>query len=483
MSGIMVLDQLIAWRGRAPDALAAQEGSVCWSITRLLHEATRAAQAMAADGVTCGDRVAWCGHSSLDFAAVLLGTWMLDATYVGINPRYTHREADEVIERTGPRLVVTPEHCSAWRDRTELRDDAVTLPPPQANRPALLVFTSGTTGRPRIAVISHRAIAAASATQAAHTSHGATRTINALPANHIGGVVNITTATWWGWQAVHFVPVFSPAVVIDALRGATDVRLAGVPTLFRRCLDDPAFADAARGRVVHALSGGAPLPRSVHDELTALGVHVQGMYGQSEMSGAACFTAPDDDAETTCVTVGRPPVGVELRLGALDGSSGALREGEIQLRGPQLFDGYLDDPDATAQAFTSDGWLRSGDLGEQRADGSIRITGRLKEIINTGGHKVMPGEVEAVLHAHPVIRSAAVVATTDPVFGEAVAAAVVLRDEATIASADLDGWCRARLANYKVPKRWIQLAELPLLGLGKVDRKAVARAFAEGAGG
>jgi acyl-CoA synthetase (AMP-forming)/AMP-acid ligase II len=296
-------------------------------------------------------------------------------------------------------------------------------------------------------------------------------------------VVNITTASWWGGQAVHFVPGSSPAGVIDALRGATDVRLAGVPTLFRRCLDDPAFADAARGRVVHALSGGAPLPHSVHAELTALGVQVQGMYGQTEMSGVTCFTAPDDDAETTYATVGRPPVGVELRLGALDGARGEAREGEIQLRGAQLFDGYLDDPVATAQAFTPDGWLRSGDLGELRADGSIRITGRLKEIINTGGHKVMPGEVEAVLHAHPGIRSVAVVATVDPTFGEAVAAAVVLRDESTITSADLDGWCRARLANYKVPKRWIQLAELPLLGLGKVDRKAVARAFEEGAGG
>ena len=483
MSGIPVLDRLMAWRGRAPDALAAQEGSVCWSTTRLLHEATRIAHAMAADGVTRGDRVAWCGHSTLDFASVLLGTWLLDATYVGINPRYTNREADEVIERTGPRLVVTPERCDAWRTVIPAHDSGMPLPPTRAETPALLVFTSGTTGRPRIAVISHRAIAAASATQAAHTLRGATRTINALPANHIGGVVNITTATWWACQAVHFVPGFSTAGVIDALRHARDVRLAGVPTLFRRCLEDPAFADAARGRLVHALSGGAPLPRSVHADLTALGVHVQGMYGQSEMSGSACYTAQNDDAETTCVTVGRPPVGVELRLGALDGSRGEQREGEIQIRGPQVFDGYLDDPVATAQAFTPDGWLRSGDLGEQRADGSIRITGRLKEIINTGGHKVMPGEVEAVLHANPAVRHAAVVATVDPVFGEAVAAAVVMRDDASIASADLEGWCRARLVNYKVPKRWMQVADLPLLGLGKVDRKAVAQAFLEATGG
>ena len=330
------------------------------------------------------------------------------------------------------------------------------------------MFTTGSTGRPKVAVLSHTGIAAASASQAVHMRSTARRTINALPANHIGGLVNITTATWWAHETVDFVPVFSPEAIAARLRGSAAVRLAAVPTLFRRCLDTAAFTTAARGTLVHALSGGAPLPRAVHDALHALGMQVQGMYGQSETSGSVCFTDAHDDAATTCDTVGRAVTGIELRLGPLDGAPGSLDAGELQVRGAQCFAGYLDDPGATHAVFTVDGWLRTGDLACRRADGTIRLTGRLKEIINTGGHKVMPAEVEQVLLTHPQVAAAVIVGTPDGTFGEAVAAAVVWHADAPGSLQELAAWSRTTLANYKVPKRWMQLDTVPLLGVGKV---------------
>ncbi|MCC7054364.1 MAG: acyl--CoA ligase [Gemmatimonadaceae bacterium] len=473
MPAIPLLAHLTAWAERAPGDPAAQQGDEVWSTGELLRQADVTAHLLQRHGVRAGDRVAWHGGSSLDFAAVLLATWRLDATYVGINPRYTDREVRDVLARTSPAVVLTPSSLRDARRRTDAAALPAALPEPRGDRPALLVFTTGSTGRPKVAVLPHRGIAAASATQAAAMRSHARRTINALPANHIGGIVNITTATWWAHETVDFVPVFSPAAIIERLNATSDVRLAAVPMLFQRCLEAPDFAAAARGRLVHALSGGAPLPATVCERLRALDVTVQGMYGQSEVCGSVCFTGLQDDTATTCDTVGWPVPGMELRLGPLDGSAGAGDEGEVQVRGAQLFTHYLDDPGATRAAVTADGWLRTGDLGARRPDGALRLTGRLKELINTGGHKVMPGEVERVLMAHPQVATAVVLGTPDAAFGETVAAAIVTRDGRSAEWPVLERWCRDQLANYKVPKRWMQVDALPLLGVGKVDRQAL----------
>ena len=467
-----MLERLDVWHRLAPDDAAADEQGVRWSVADLLRHSAHVARWLRTEGVVAGDRVAWHGGSSLDFAAVLLAAWQLDATYMGINPRYTQTEVASMLTRARPRVIVDASMMRRWL--AVPHSDETPLPTPSGEQPAILVFTTGSTGHPKGALISHRAIAAASANQALHTSFGARCVINALPANHIGGIVNITTSAWWAAQSVAFISQFSPDAIAERLREGGRCQLSAVPMIFRRCLDAPGFAESARGRLVHALSGGAPLPRAVHDELVALGAQVQGMYGQTEMSGSICFTSLDDDAETTASTIGRPVAGLDFRLGPLDGSAGDLPEGELQVRGPQLFDAYLDDEAATRAAYTTDGWLRSGDLAVRRDDSSIQLTGRLKEIINSGGYKVMPAEIESVLLAHSRVAAAAVVGQVDAMFGEVVTAFVTARDPAPLQIAELDAWCRARLANYKVPKTFVQLEALPLLGVGKVDKRALA---------
>lgn len=489
-------ERLEAWHDRAPDDLAASEGDRLWTVRELLDRADTTARSLLAAGVVAGDTVAWWGGPSLDFAAVLLATWRVDATYVGINPRYTAREIAALFDRARPRLIVhgesrptvagePPTPDARWLSRvrarssliarsTEEGSDGIALPGATGSHPALIVFTTGSTGQPKGALISHRSIAAASRGQAASMNRSARCTINALPVNHIGGLVNITTAAWWDGQHIAFVPAFTPEAIIAALHRFEAVRLPAVPMLFRRCLDTPGFAAAARGRLVHALSGGAPLPRAVRDDLTMLEVDVQGMYGQTEMSGSACYTGPDDDAETTCSTVGRPPAGVDVRLAPLDGTDGDLREGELQVRGPQVFDGYLEDPEATRQAFTADGWLRSGDLAVRRTNGTIQLTGRLREVINTRGFKVMPREIEDTLLLHPAVASAAVVGARSAAFGETIVAFVTLHENVPAETSAIRDWCRDHLAHFKVPGTVVRLDSMPLLGVGKIDKLTLA---------
>ncbi len=493
-----LLTHLEHWRVRAPVDDAVRQDDVVWSIARLLDESARVADALQRLGVVPGDRVAWWGASTIEFATLLLATWRLDATYVGIHSRYTAREVVAVLARVEPRVVIHADDPTPWSEGPPAIDPSWThrlrafrslaggtaaapLSPPTGTHPALIVFTTGSTGSPKAAVLSHVAVAAASESQAAATTCGSRSTLNTLPANHIGGLVNITTSTWWAGECVEFVPVFSPAAIIEALRRTHGVRLAAVPTVFRRCLDDPGFATAAHGTLVHALSGGAPLPRAVYDALTTLGVKMQGMYGQTEMTGSICFTALDDDAAASCDTIGRPHPSVTVRLGPLDGSDGGEGDaGELQVRGEQVFDGYYNDPAATRAAFTDDGWLRSGDIALRRPNGALQLTGRLKDIISTRGYKVMPREIEDVLLEHPDIASTAVVGAPDAAHGEIVVAFVTPQAGATVTIGDLAPWCRERLAHYKIPRRFIVLDTLPLLGVGKIDRRRLTDELTRG---
>lgn len=493
--------RLADWVARTPDAPAVAEGATTWSIATLLRRASGCATALRALGVTRGARVAWWGAPSLDFTVALLATWRVGATYLGIDPRYTAAEVTATLARAGAGVVLTgaafdpgEERRAAVRAVASLHDIASLdgasrdgaaeweMAPDGGDAPetpALLVFTTGSTGTPKGALISHRAIAAASHHQAVATASTARATIHALPCNHIGGLVNVTTAGWWGEQCLVCVPRFSPAAIAAELRARTAVRLPGVPSLFRRCLDDADFRTAAPGRLVHALSGGAPMTPDVHEGLTALGVPVQGMYGQTEMSGSVCFTAFPADLAAACGGVGRAHPGIALRVGPPLGSLDASVGGELQVQGAQLFDGYLDDAQATAEAFTPDGWLRSGDLACVLPDGTVQLTGRLREVINTSGYKVMPGEVERVLLAHPDVALAAVVGRPHPVYGEVPCAFVRWRDGGECEVSTLHAWCAERLASYKRPREIRSLDAFPLLGVGKVDRRALAQLAAE----
>jgi acyl-CoA synthetase (AMP-forming)/AMP-acid ligase II len=246
--------------------------------------------------------------------------------------------------------------------------------------------------------------------------------------------------------------------------------LPGAPTIYQAILDHPGRDDHDLTSLRVAVTGAADIPveliRRIHDELP-FSVVVTG-YGLTE-GGTATATSPGDDPETIATTVGRPRPGFELRLVDHEGNDVPDGEpGEVLLRGGSIMSHYLDDPQATAAAISSDGWLRTGDLGTLTDDGCLRIVGRSKDMYIVGGFNAYPAEIENVLLGHPDIRQAAVIGVPDERLGEVGRAFVVLAPGSTTTGDEIVAWSRDQMANYKAPRAVELVDELPINATGKV---------------
>jgi malonyl-CoA/methylmalonyl-CoA synthetase len=407
---------------------------------------------------------------------------------VPLNPRSGERELEHVIADSRPEALLAapdaelPAALSAL-PRLELDLDAPVrpagpLPPePDPETPALVVYTSGTTGPPKGAVLPHRAIASnLDALADAWAWTGEDVVAHALPLFHVHGLVIGVLGPLRRGGAVRHVGRFSPDAVAAALRdGAT--MLFGVPTMYRRLADaaeeDRAVADAlARARVL--VSGSAALPAAEHQRIERLsGQRVVERYGMTE---TLMNTAVRVDGDRRAGYVGTPLAGVDLRLVDDDGDPIDATDdetiGEIEVRGPNLFLGYLNRPDATSEAM-HDGWFRTGDLATRCADGYVRIVGRrATDLIKSGGYKIGAGEIEAALREHPAVDDAAVTGEPDDDLGERVAAWIVLRDGSPPpAERELADHVAALLAPHKRPRTVRFVDDLPRNELGKVQKK------------
>ncbi|MFI1221085.1 MULTISPECIES: acyl-CoA synthetase [unclassified Streptomyces] len=350
--------------------------------------------------------------------------------------------------------------------------------------PALIVYTSGTTGPPKGAVLPRRAIAASlDALEDAWGWTGDDVLVHALPLFHVHGLILGVLGPLRRGGSVRHLGRFSPdGVARELATGGT--MLFGVPTMYHRLaevLDTPAGTaerDSLAGALAGArllVSGSAALP--VHDHrriAAATGRRVIERYGMTE---TLMNTGIRADGAPRPGTVGPPLAGVELRLAEEDGTvldePGAI--GEIQVRGPNLFTGYLNRPDATAAAHTADGWFRTGDVGTVDEDGYVTIVGRkATDLIKSGGYKIGAGEIENVLLAHPGVREAAVTGAADPDLGERVVAWVVAADPAAPPAADeLADHVAAQLAPHKRPRTVHYLDALPRNDLGKIMKRSL----------
>ncbi len=251
--------------------------------------------------------------------------------------------------------------------------------------------------------------------------------------------------------------------------------LPGPPTLYQSLLDHPARGDHDLATLRVAVTGAADIPVELIGRVDAelpFSFIVTG-YGLTE-AGTASATAPDDDAETVATTVGRPRPGFELRITDTEGRDLPAGEaGEIVLRGPTVMAGYLDDPEATAQTLSPDGWLRTGDLGVVDDRGCLRIVGRIKDMFIVGGFNAYPAEIENALLRHPDIAQAAVIGIPDERLGEVGMAFVVAREGAEVTPEAVIAWSRDQMANYKVPRVVELLDELPLNATGKVEKNVL----------
>lgn len=451
-----------------------------------------AAAGAVAGGLGEARRVAVWAAPTLETAVAVTAALLAGVTVVPLNPRSGEKELGHILSDSTPDLVLTEpgRHLPSplgGLPRLDVdpavRADPAALPDDGArddSDPALIVYTSGTTGPPKGAVLPRRAIAATlDALADAWQWTGDDVLVHALPLFHVHGLVLGTLGPLRRGGSVRHLGRFTPEGVARELNdGAT--MLFGVPTMYHRLAEAlpgaPELAKALAGARL-LVSGSAALPVHDHERIAAAtGRRVIERYGMTE---TLMNTGVRADGEARPGTVGVPLPGVELRLVEEDGSPVTAYDGEtvgeIQVRGPNLFTEYLNRPDATAAAFTADGWFRTGDMAVRDPDGYVRIVGRkATDLIKSGGYKIGAGEIENALLEHPGVREAAVTGEPDADLGERIVAWVVPADPQSPPSlAELADHVARRLAPHKRPRVVHHLDALPRNDMGKIMKRAL----------
>ncbi|AJP01884.1 acyl-CoA synthetase [Streptomyces cyaneogriseus subsp. noncyanogenus] len=452
-------------------------------------ELAAAAGAVAAR-VRGADRVAVWATPALETAVAVVGTLLAGVAAVPLNPRSGEKELRHILSDSAPTLLLAApgdELPAAVRELDRADVDVRAAGPVPEERagdgdPALIVYTSGTTGPPKGAVLPRRALATTlDALADAWRWTGDDVLVHGLPLFHVHGLVLGVLGPLRRGGALRHLGRFSPEGVARELNeGAT--MLFGVPTMYHRIAEalpgDPELAKAL-GRARLLVSGSAALPVHDHERIAAAtGRRVIERYGMTE---TLMNTSVRADGEPRAGTVGVPLPGVELRLVEEDGTEVTAYDGEtvgeIQVRGPNLFTAYLNRPDATAAAFTADGFFRTGDMAVRDPDGYVRIVGRkATDLIKSGGYKIGAGEIENALLEHPGVREAAVTGEPDADLGERIVAWVVPADPARPPGLEeLAGHVARRLAPHKRPRVVRHLDALPRNDMGKVMKRELGR--------
>ncbi|GAA2449920.1 acyl-CoA synthetase [Streptomyces glaucus] len=455
----------------------------------LTYAELAAAAGAVADRVRAARRVAVWAAPAPETAVGVVGALLAGVPAVPLNPKSGAKELGHILSDSAPDLVLTAPGAKlppALRGTARVDVDvraAGAVPDDRAGDgdPALIVYTSGTTGPPKGAVLPRRAVAATlDALADAWRWTGDDVLVHGLPLFHVHGLVlGVLGPLRRGGSVRHLGKFTTEGVTRELNAGAT--MLFGVPTMYHRIAEalpaDPELAKALR-RARLLVSGSAALPVHDHERIAAAtGRRVIERYGMTE---TLMNTSVRVDGKARPGTVGVPLPGVGLRLVAEDGAPITACDGEtvgeIQVRGPNLFTGYLNRPDATAAAFTADGWFRTGDVAVRDPDGCVRIVGRkATDLIKSGGYRIGAGEIENALLEHPGVREAAVTGEPDPDLGERIVAWIVPADpQAPPGLDELAGHVARRLAPHKRPRVVRHLDALPRNDMGKVVKRALA---------
>jgi long-chain acyl-CoA synthetase len=447
-----------------PDAPALLFEDEVVTYGELDDRAAVAAGALHERGVRTGDRVALRLANTPAYVAAFLGTLRLGAIAVPLNILLAQREVDARIGAAAPSVVVDselPVEGPAHSEIVECRNAT----------PAALLFTSGTTARPKGAVLTHGGIRAAAdfATEAlAFTRHDVILGVSPFP--HVLGQQVLASAFSVG-AAVCVMQRFEPESALATMTETRTTVMIGVPTMCITLSQAAAKTDQLPPlRIAHI--GGAAVPTDVARRFEeTFGAAIHEGYGLTEMSGLASTFAVGRRRKPG--SVGRPAADTEVRIAGADEAG----IGEIQFRGSSVISGYWNDPEATAKAIDPEGWLSTGDLGRLDEDGDLFIVDRKKEMIIRGGYSVYPREVEEVLYEHPAVLEAAVVGVPHETLGEDVAALVVVR--ATVSPDELQRWAKERVAAYKYPRHVVLVDELPKGPTGKILKREISLAALE----
>ncbi|MBB1592982.1 AMP-binding protein [Achromobacter sp. UMC46] len=470
-----------------PAKTALREGAQRWTYPELLAWVARKAAVLRDHGVQPGDRVALLGANSADYVSWMLACWWLGAAIQPLNTRWSGAELIQGLADGAPRLLLLDEALAPRMTDVTAPASTRVLPMPALEAQAAaaapiedlraggatlaaILYTGGTTGFPKGAMLTHANLwSAAVARLATVPTDEDSCVLLVAPLFHVAGLGRLMGQFLAGASVV-MQRGFNQKAALQSLQddGVTEVLL--VPSMIQMLLDEPGFSDYRLDGLQRVIWGASPIsPALLARALAAFPqaefVHA---YGMTETSAMVAINANVRHGGPRAMSAGRPAVGVEVRILASDGREAATGEvGELAVRGPMVISGYWNLPDETARAF-SDGWLLTGDAARLDEDGYLTVVDRLKDMIVSGGENVYAAEVEAVLAQHALVARCAVIGVAHERWGEAVHAVVVARAGHAPDADALHAHCRQWLATYKCPKSYAFRDDLPLSAAGKV---------------
>ena len=491
------------------------------SFAELEDASDRVATALLDLGIGHGDRVAIAAPNGLEWLMTWFGTAKVGAILVTLNVVYRERELVHMLAQSGARVLVSApshaecnfvtlyrelraagklpalEHCvflgdgdggadagagESWTalartpaDPTRLAAAATKV---DSADPAVILYTSGTTGMPKGAVLTHGSLLASARAQAAHLRVGASDVlIGHMPLNHVGGMTCTLLTQLVGGGRVALFGAFSPATALETLGRDGVTVMIGVPTVYAKMLAHPQLAQLDTSRIRLCIIGGSnvepALAGRVHDAFPRAAL--VNLYGLSECSGAAIISPPGDSLEDISTTIGVMIGSAQGKI--VDDEGRTLPDGdagELWIHTDSVAAGYWELPEASRGMFREGGWLATGDMAARRVDGRYTLRGRKKEMYIRGGYNVYPAEVENVIALHPAVAAVAIVGAPDETLGEVGVAFVVCKEGQRLDLEELRQLVGSQVARYKVPDRLVLLDEMPLTPVGKIKKATLA---------
>jgi acyl-CoA synthetase (AMP-forming)/AMP-acid ligase II len=499
-----------------PEREAAVLGDYRLSFSGFAEQIDLCAKALLASGVGEGDRVATLSNPHPSALILFMACARIGAIWVGLNTRSQYDELAYIISDAQPRLLFA---ISAFESRSYQQDlqrldsefgclesvfllDRHNAGPDQCfadyglfltlgkdvseeqlsqasaeadgDKPALIVYTSGSTGQPKGALLSHSNIIHSALTQYQCWHPEPLRILNNMPINHLGGAVQVAAYAIVCGGTNILMERFQPQTILAEIEANQITVVHQTSTMYQMILDQSNPEDYDLSNLELLIWSGSACPRDLLSQLKKLCPNLSTSYGQTECGAEVLYVPVGAYEEVLATTVGKPPDSLQVRL--VDDKDNLVTDGEageIQVKGPTMMLGYWQNPEATQEAFTEDGWLKTGDLAEKTGEGNFKIVGRLKEMYKSGGYNIYPREIEILLESHPAVAIAAVVSVPDPLYSEVGYAFILLEEQQQASEQALKDFCREKLANYKIPKRFILRDSLPMLPIGKVDKVAL----------
>lgn len=484
----------------SPDRTALSDPQRALTYAELAERTARYAGALRRLGVGRGDRVAYLGVNAVEVFETFFATWLLGAIAVPLNHRLSGPEIRYMLADSGASVLVHSADADALVAAAEPRPHSLrhvlavhpgsspaagldyaaeiaagpvldAAPPVELDDPALILYTSGTTGRPKGAVLTHGSMTWNTVNFLAHVDVLSTdRALCIAPLFHCVGLGQVTLPTLFKGGSVEVLPKADPGLVLSRVSAGRITSFSAVPTMLQMMCEHPSWDAADLSSLTLVQYGGSPVQERVARAWLARGVRLVQGYGMTEASPGV-YMGTHDGTPDHPTSVGVPHFFTDVAL-LRDDRPGPVNgpPGELAVRGPHLFDGYWNRPEETAAAFVDGTWFRTGDVLRVDDDGWAHVVDRIKDMYISGGENVYPAEVEAVAARLDAVATCAVVGVADARWGEVGAAYVQLREGATLTEAELRAHLHANLARYKVPKYLEFVAELPHNATGKIRR-------------